>query len=155
MAHSQTPLHRERLWPGIGLWATTVFFALGVGVAVLPADPLAALGGAIAVLVTGVALSLVTSPLVAVEEGELCAGRAHVPVELLGSVEALDARATRAALGPELDARAHVLLRGWIPTAVRVTLEYPRDPTPYWLVSSRRAGSLAAAIEAARSSSAP
>jgi hypothetical protein len=151
MAPSQVPLHRERLWPGPGLWSTTLVFALGVGVAVLPADPLAALVGAVAVLVASVVLCLLTAPVVTVEDGELRAGRAHVPVALLGEVEALDATATRAALGPDLDARAFVLLRGWVRTAVRVRLEDPRDPAPYWFVSTRRPERLAAAIEAARS----
>src|SRR5690606_37894195 len=71
MAPSQVPLHRERLWPGPGLWATTVVFALGVGVAVLPADPLAALVGSVAVLVASVVLCLLTAPVVTVEDGEL------------------------------------------------------------------------------------
>src|SRR5690606_14388143 len=79
-----------------------------------------------------------TTPLVAVTDGELRAGRARIPVSLLGEPVALDAIATRAALGPDLDARAFVCLRAWAGTAVQVPVNDPRDPTPYWFVSSRR-----------------
>jgi hypothetical protein len=109
-------------------------------------DPRIALGGAGAVLVVGVVLLVRTSPRVEVAGGELRAGRAHIPVELLARPEALDAARTRTELGPRLDARAHLCLRGWIPTAVRVEVVDPQDPTPYWLVSTRRPDDLARAL---------
>ena len=37
-----------------------------------------------------------------------------------------------------LDARAYLCIRGWIPTGIRVAVADPQDPTPYWLVSTRR-----------------
>ncbi|NLF03475.1 MAG: DUF3093 domain-containing protein [Actinomycetales bacterium] len=144
----------ERLWPGAGLWAATVVFAVCVGVAVLPASPLVALLAAVVVLAVGVLLGLLTAPVVTVSEGTLRAGRARIPVHLLGELEVLDAVGTRAALGPDLDARAYVCLRGWIRTAVKVEVVDPRDPAPYWFVSTRRADELAAALVAARASTA-
>jgi hypothetical protein len=57
---------------------------------------------------------------------------------LLGTPEALDVAAMRHELGPGLDARAYVCLRAWARTGVRVALNDPDDPTPYWLVSTRR-----------------
>jgi hypothetical protein len=68
---------------------------------------------------------------------------------LLGRVEVLDAERMRQARGPDLDARAYLCLRGWIATGVLVELRDTEDPTPYWLVSSRRPAELAAAISAA------
>jgi len=52
--------------------------------------------------------------------------------------------------GPELDARAYLCLRGWIAAGVRVPVLDPRDPAPYWLVSSRRPAELAEALRLAR-----
>jgi hypothetical protein len=43
-----------------------------------------------------------------------------------------------------------VCLRAWARTAVRVEVLDPADPTPYWLVSTRRPDELAAAIAAGR-----
>lgn len=150
MTTSETTHYRERLWPGAGLWTVTVIFAASVGLAVVPASFPAALVSSLAVLAVGVLLGVLTTPVVAVEAGELRAGRARIPLQHLGEAEQLDPIATRAALGPELDARAYVCLRGWIHTAVRLPVVDPRDPTPYWFVSTRRPTALAAAIERAR-----
>ncbi|MDQ2625352.1 MAG: DUF3093 domain-containing protein [Actinomycetota bacterium] len=154
MPSTQPPHFRERLWPGVGLWATSVLFALGVGIAVLPASPPVALVAAATVLLIGGALCLVTAPVVTLADGELRAGRARIPVALLGAPEVLDAERTRAALGPELDLRAYVCLRAWVRTSVRVEVVDPRDPAPYWFVSTRRPEELAAAITAARATTA-
>jgi hypothetical protein len=88
-----------------------------------------------------------TSPVVEVRDGVLRAGRARVPVALLGEARAVTTpEAMREELGPRLDGRAYVCLRSWARTGVRVALEDPADPTPYWLVSTRRPAELAAAI---------
>ncbi len=99
--------------------------------------------------VAGVVALWWTSPVVEVADGELRAGRAHVPASLLGQVTTLDADAMRVQLGPRLDARAYVCLRAWARTGVHVVLEDPQDPTPYWLVSTRHPQRLADAVRAA------
>ena len=83
---------------------------------------------------------------VEVSGGELRVGEAHVPLELLGEVEVFDAKAKRRAMGPDLDPMAFVAHRGWVGPMVRVELEDPRDPTPYWLFSVRSAEELAAVL---------
>jgi hypothetical protein len=68
-------------------------------------------------------------------------------VDLLGEVTTMDdADQMRTALGPALDARAFVCLRAWARTGVRVDLQDPLDPTPYWLLSTRRPQELADAL---------
>jgi hypothetical protein len=86
------------------------------------------------------------SPRVDVEGGWLQAGRARISGEYLGGAEPLDPDATRRVAGREADARAFLLLRPYLKRAVRVTVRDDRDPTPYWLVSSRDPEHLAAAI---------
>ena len=49
--------------------------------------------------------------------------------------------------GPSLDARAWLSIRGWVDPVVKVTLADEKDPTPYWLVSTRRPEDLKAARE--------
>lgn len=78
--------------------------------------------------------------------GELRAGGARIPTSALGSPEVLDAEGMRAALGPELDARAWVCQRSWVRGGVRVPVTDPRDATPCWVLSSRRPAALAAAL---------
>lgn len=103
-------------------------------------------------LTAGVTTALVLGLLVAwtprveVSYGVLRAGRAHMPLRLLDGAEALGGEAARLARGPQLDARAYLCLRGWIPAVVRIHLADPQDPTPYWLVSTRRPEALVAAL---------
>ena len=145
------PVFRERLTPGPGLLAAAVFAGVLALVVLLPAWPTAAWAlGAVTAVACLAALAL-TAPVVSVSDGVLRAGRARVPVALLGEVDVVADRERRTAeLGPHLDARAYVVLRSSVPTAVKVALVDPADPTPYWLISSRRPEELAAAIDAAR-----
>lgn len=53
-------------------------------------------------------------------------------------------------LGPRADARAYLAHRGWIRTAIQVEVRDDADPTPYWLISTRRADELAAALTSIR-----
>jgi len=86
---------------------------------------------------------------VAVHDGQFFAGRAHIALSWLGTAEALDADRTRAAAGVDADARAYLLLRPYLKRSVRVQILDPDDPTPYWLVSSRRPHAIVAAINGA------
>ena len=64
------------------------------------------------------------------------------------------AKRTRRRAGVEADARAHLVLRPYVASAVEITLDDPADPVPYWLVSSRRPQELAAALTRAAARSA-
>jgi hypothetical protein len=48
--------------------------------------------------------------------------------------------------GVDLDARAFLKIRPWVKPVVRIELDDDNDPTPYWLVSTRRPKELAAAL---------
>ncbi len=144
--------YRERLSPAPWVWAAALVLAIGVGLSFTRLDGTVGLV-AFAVAAVAVGWFLVrTTPVVAVEEGHLVAGRARVPVAVTGPAQVLDADTMRHETGPGLDARAYLCMRGWIPTGVRIPLVVPADPSPYWLVSSRRPAELAAAVEAARPS---
>lgn len=88
---------------------------------------------------------------VAVDEGGFHAGKARIEVEHVGSVEVLDSDETRRVSGVDADARAHLVLRPYLRTAVKVEITDPADRTPYWLVHSRDPEALAAALTSATS----
>ena len=69
---------------------------------------------------------------------ELRAGVAHLPVSLVGRVDVVTGEAKREALGPQLDPQAFVLHRPWVGPVVRIEVLDPDDPTPYWVISTRR-----------------
>jgi hypothetical protein len=76
----------------------------------------------------------------------LHAGRAHIALDLVGAAEPLDADATRRVHGVDADARAYLVTRPYLKRSVRIDVTDPADPTPYWLVSTRRPEALAAAV---------
>jgi hypothetical protein len=73
-------------------------------------------------------------------------GRARLDASHMGTVTPLDRVAFRASLGPEADARAWLRTRPYVDGGVRVDVNDPSDPVPYWLVSCRRPEAVAAAL---------
>lgn len=142
--------YSERLGPAWWVWGTTGLIGGGLGLVVSPHGT--GLGWAVAVAATATLAYLLhrNTPEVAVRDGELHAGRAHLPLGLTAELTGLDPAAMRHANGPGLDARAFLCIRGWIPTGVRVAVQDSADPTPYWLISSRRPDHLVEAISRAR-----
>jgi hypothetical protein len=145
------PTYRETLRVPLRWWALLTMFLASVLLAFLVATPLwlALLVTAVMALVGVAGFVSYGAARVAVDAGRLRAGRAEIPVSLLGRAVALDAAASRRAAGVDADARAYLLLRPYVKGAVRVPVADPADPTPYWLVSSRRPERLVAALEGA------
>ena len=141
----------EHLRVPLRWWAVATMFWASVLLALLVAIPVP-----VACAITGFFLFTNTSIFVAygaarisLEDGVLEAGRARIPVHLLAAPEALDAPGARRAAGVDADARAYLLIRPYAPEAVRVQVLDPADPTPYWLLSTRHPGTLAAELRAA------
>jgi len=113
------------------------------------------IGTAAASLVVATGLFVHTAIVLVVEPQGIRIGRAWIEHRYIRQARALDAEATRRRGGVEADARAHLVLRPYVATAVEITLADPADPVPYWLVSSRRAEELAAALTSAIGSRSP
>ena len=141
---------RERLIPGPGTLIAIVLLLPAIWLVLLPLSPSVGLIGAIVVTIAVEVLMLVTAPVVAVADGVLSAGSARIPVSLTGAMESYRKTDATQARGPGLDARAYTLFRGWVDPVLRIDLTDPDDPTPYWLVSTRRPDELRDAIAAER-----
>lgn len=141
-----TMTYRERLWPAPWIFLATALVIPASLLVFLPISPTAGIVVAIVLYGAIVATLLLTTPTVEVADGELRAGRARLPLELVASVSAAHGADAVHERGVGLRADAWLLIRGWIPDVVRVELDDPDDPTPYWLISSRRADALASAI---------
>ncbi|MDM4718082.1 DUF3093 domain-containing protein [Micromonospora sp. WMMA1363] len=87
---------------------------------------------------------------VAVRDGELRVDDARLPARFVADVVPLDAAGRREVLGVGADPLAFVVQRPWVAGAVQVVLDDPADPTPFWVVSTRRPVELATALIAAR-----
>ena len=140
------PVYRERLWPAPWVFVATALVIPASLLVFLPISQLAGIICAVVLYAAIVIVLLLTTPVVEVTDGTLAAGRARLPRDVVAGAEAFEGAEATAERGVRLDARAWLLLRGWIPGVVRVQLDDPDDPTPYWLVSSRHPRRLAAAL---------
>ncbi|MBW6436217.1 DUF3093 domain-containing protein [Actinoplanes hulinensis] len=140
--------HQERLglpwwaWPAALAAAAILAVELVLGVPDLPVWlPFAVLPP------LGVLLLLPLNRLrVEVTPEEFRVDDARLPVEFISGVVALDAAGKREALGVGSHPLAFVVQRAWIGPAVQVLLDDPADPTPFWVVSTRRPVELATAL---------
>lgn len=143
--------YEERLTAPRSWWFVAALAGVAAGLILLPLGTLPMLGG----LIGGTALATVGvsaygSARVRVVAGSLVAGDARIPVTALGEAEVLDAAEATAWRTYKADPRAYMLLRSYIPTALRVEVTDPSDPTPYVYVSTRDPQRLAAALETVR-----
>lgn len=139
--------YRERLWPAAWVFVATALVIPASLLVFLPISTTAGVVCAIVLYGAIVAILLVTTPTVEVDDALFTAGRARLPRSAIASASSFTGAEAIAQRGTALDARAWLLLRGWIPGVVKVQLDDPSDPTPYWLVSTRRPAELAAALK--------
>ncbi|GDY77691.1 hypothetical protein SAV31267_071760 [Streptomyces avermitilis] len=128
-------------------------FLVGVSMALilLPFGTLPLLGGLVGgTAVAAVVASSYGSIRIRVVGDSLIAGEAKIPVAALGEAEIMDQEEARAWRTYKANPRAFMLLRSYIPTALRVEVTDPQDPTPYLYLSTREPERLAAALKAAR-----
>jgi Protein of unknown function (DUF3093). len=131
-------LFHERLWAAPWLYIAT---ALVIPASILVFAPINMTVGVVVaiVLYAGcVWMLLAGSPVIEVTDRELRAGRARIERRYLGQSTGFDDSEATLQRGQKLDARAWLLIRGWVKPVVRIEIVDPQDPAPYWLLSTRR-----------------
>jgi hypothetical protein len=143
-------IYREKLWPAPWLFISTALVIPASLLVFLPINQTAGIVVAAVLYLGCVALLLVAAPTLEVTRTELIAGKARVPIGLVGAVDSFSGDEARLERGQRLDARAWLMIRGWIDPVVRVELDDDADPTPYWLLSTRRPAAVIGAIAEAK-----
>jgi hypothetical protein len=143
----KNPVFQERLWPSLGMWVFAFIMTSSLGIAYSQAYG-KELGFIVAISTTlAVVIGLiVNTPLIQVDELNLRAGRARLPLEFVGKVQILDDVQSRRARSTDANSNAHFQLRGGIKGSVIVEVTDPQDPHPYWQVSTRKPDALIAAL---------
>jgi hypothetical protein len=77
---------------------------------------------------------------------ELRIDRAHIESKYLGKVTILDSGAMRLLRTRDADPAAYLAIKFWAPTGIKIEVTDPRDPTPYWLITSKRGEEIAALL---------
>lgn len=139
---------RERINWSLGLWTALICLdlavALAIGVALTDSQLVIVFS---ILLALTIAFAQATRLTIEVRDQVLYLGRAHIEARYIAEVIELDKDEMRYERGAGLDPRAFLALRFWVPTGVKLVLKDQRDPTPYWLLSTRRSGEIKRALE--------
>ena len=139
--------YTERLMPSWWLTLALGLFLPSGFIIFLPLDPFIGLSVGALMWAGAWAVLAVFAPVVSAGPDGFRAGVARVGWENISHIEVITADEARRAKGIDLDARAWVVIRPWVKPALRVHLKDPDDPTPYWLVSTKRPNTLAEMCE--------
>ncbi|MCU7821274.1 DUF3093 domain-containing protein [Kitasatospora sp. DSM 101779] len=144
-------IYDERLSVPVRWWLAATAAAAGLAAALLPVGPLpAAAGGALLLAVTAWALRGYGAVRIRVCDGVLVAGQIVLRAEHFGGIEVLDEAEALAWRTRRAGPRARLLMRGFLPQAVRVDIVDPSLLCPFVYLSTRRPAELAGALADAR-----
>jgi hypothetical protein len=146
-------IYRERLVPGPMIFVISALLIPASLLVFLPINLTIGVVCAAVLYGTCVILLVISSPWIEVTEVALVAGRARLPLPNVGAATGYAGSDATQQRGPKLDARAWLVIRGWIAPVVKVVVVDENDPTPYWLVSTRHPTDLIAALAQAKSKS--
>lgn len=83
---------------------------------------------------------------ISVSDNELRFDKAHIERKYLGKVTVLDSDAMRLLRTRDADPAAFLAIKFWAAKGVKIDVVDPRDPTPYWLITSKRGEDIAASL---------
>ena len=140
-------IFKEVLRPPIWVLAFIYFLLLSLVVAIWAAfDTTATIATFTAATVAIIYLALAMRSTISFDGKELRIDRAHIDIKYLGDVEVLDSPAMRLLRTRDADPAAYLAIKFWLPIGVKITVVDPRDPTPYWLITSKRGEEIAALL---------
>lgn len=132
-------MFREVIRPPLWLLGFIYFLLLSLVIAIWAAfDNRSAFIAWIVASIATVVIAITARSVISIDETELRIGRAHIELKYLNEVELLTADQMRLLRTRDADPAAYLAITFWISTGVKITLKDERDPTPYWLVSSRK-----------------
>jgi hypothetical protein len=145
---SQKVVFKEVIRPPFWLIAFIYFMLFSLVLAIWAAfdNAIAINAFAIALVLGLVAIYMATSTIV-VTESELRIKKAHIPLKYLGEVSLVNKKEFSFARTRGADPAAFFATTFWISEGIKVAINDDRDPTPYWLISTKRAQKLKAALE--------
>ncbi|MBM7817260.1 hypothetical protein JOE56_001954 [Brevibacterium paucivorans] len=138
-----SPLYSERVTPSIWWWVVALVLSAMTSLMVIP---LSWIAGIIVPIVVFIAVALTLRsliPRVTVTQDVLFAGPAHIERSFITGATPMTGEDAFQARGQDLDARAFLVTRPWASSLVKVDIEDPNDPTPYWIVSTHNPDELA------------
>jgi hypothetical protein len=141
-------IFKEVLRPPIWLLAFIYFLFLSLVIAIWAAfDNTVTLIAFIAATIAIIYIAFAMRSTITFDGKDLRIDRAHIDIKYLGEATILDSSAMRLLRTRDADPAAYLAIRFWIPKGVKITVVDPRDPTPYWLITSKRGEEIAALLD--------
>jgi hypothetical protein len=129
--------YREKLAPSWWMVASTALFVPATLLIFLPLSVPLGITVGVGLWLASTGVLWFFAPTIGINEKELRAGKARIDLRFISNMEIYRHTDATAQRGTQLDARAWLVLRPWVDPVVKISLNDPQDPTPYWLVSSR------------------
>ncbi len=140
--------YRERVRPNLGTFIAVATLLPAVTLVSEPFDYRIGVAVGLVLVISIWAALFFLAPVIKVGNSNLVVGRAEIPRNLLGRIEEIGKDQIFSERGPNLDPAAYRVFQGTVKTAVKITLNDPNDPTPYWIISTRKPAQLAEALRA-------
>lgn len=145
---SKKPRFKEVIRPPFWLISFLYFMLFSIVLAMWAAlGNTAAINAFAITLVLGAVIIHLGTSTIIVDEEELRIKKAHIPIKYLGECTIIDKRNFSFARTRGADPAAYFATTFWISQGITVKVNDERDPTPYWLISTRRASELVEALK--------
>ena len=140
---TKSPLYKERVLPNFGTFAAIFALLPSLTIVSEPFDVRIGLAIGIVVVITIWTLLIFRAPTIELSNLKLKVGRVGIFRNLIGQAEVISKDRIFLERGPNLDPGAHKVFQGSVKTAIKIAILDPEDPTPYWLISTRKPHKLA------------
>ena len=141
-------IFKEVLRPPIWVLGFIYFLFLSLVIAVWAAfDTKAAVASLISATIAIIYIAFAIRSTISFDGKELRIDQAHIDIKYLGDITILDSSAMRLLRTRDADPAAFLAIKFWVPTGLKIQVLDPRDPTPYWLITSKRGENLAALLQ--------
>ena len=141
-------VYRERVRPNLGTFIAVATLLPAVTLVSEPFDYRIGIAVGLVLVISIWAVLFFLAPVIQVGNSNLVVGRAEIPRNLLGKIEEISKDRIFSERGPNLNPAAYRVFQGTVKTAVKIALNDPNDPTPYWIISTRKPAQLSEALRA-------
>ncbi len=141
-SEEQTTLYREFQIANLSSFLPNLLIAPAVWLVFAPINDQIGLVTSIVLTLASIAIRIFTTRTIAVTSDLLRIGNALIPRKALGKAVSVSTQDQFTERGSNLDSRAFLALKSGLPGLVKIEVTDVEDPTPYLLISTRRASEL-------------
>jgi hypothetical protein len=134
---SNSASYSERVFPGLSFFLATLFAPAALYLIVLAFDDLWALITFAVSELAIIFLGLFAAPTLSLSSKTLSIANVKIPTQYVNAITVIEQSAQQSEKGPKLNPSAYVRFQVGVKGLLKVELNDPNDPTPYWLISSR------------------